>query len=141
MNRAEAKKRILQHWITEWAARTPYAIDNRRLTQPVPPFASVQITGLDSDQATIGAPGRRRYLRAGWIDVKLYDARDVGTKQLDDLAEIVVGIFEGKRIGGTAAHHGITTFATAIGEARNDREYPDLWCVLCRTSFEFHERR
>jgi hypothetical protein len=33
------------------------------------------------------------------------------------------------------------TYATSIAEVRGDREYPDLWCVLCRTGFEFHERR
>ncbi len=150
MNRAEAKKAILRTWITSWhtkvggsqsAPTVPYALDNRRKMQGSGPFAVVEITDLDSDQRTMGGPGLRRFERPGWIDVKLYGPRDQGTEATDALAEYVKEIFESTRIGATPTHHGITTYATSISEVRNDREYPDLWCVLCRTAFEFHERR
>jgi hypothetical protein len=141
MNRSEAKRAILQRWISQIATLAPtlvYSIDNRKLVQPTPPFASVQITGLLSSQDTFGAPGNRRFLRPGWIDVRLYSARDQGTKTLDTLAEIVTQIFEARRI---PAGGDIVTFATTVNELREDREYPDLWCVLCRTGYELREKR
>jgi hypothetical protein len=148
---AEAHKAMLQAWIIGWplkvggtqsAPTVPYGIDNRKIAQPTqPPFAIVEITNQDADQLTMGAPGRRRFLRPGWIDVRLYGARDKGRGELDTLAEYVKEIYEAKRLGGTATHYGVVTFATSVRELRDDREFPDLWCVLCRTPFEWHQRR
>lgn len=149
MNRSDARKAILSLWISTWhtkvggtqaAPTVPYAIDNRRITQATT-FAVVEISGLPSEQVTMGAPGLRRFERPGWIDVRLYGARDQGRGQLDALAEHVKAIFEATRIGATPTHHGITTYATSVSEQRGDKEYPDLWVLLCRTGFEFHERR
>lgn len=150
MTRADAKKAILATWMAAWhtkvggtqaAPAVPYAIDNRKPNGTGATFAIIQITGLPSDQVTTGAPGHRRFERLGWIDVRLYGPRDQGTTQLDELAEHVKDIFESTRIGQAGQHAGITTYATSVGEVRNDREFPDLWCVLCRTGFDFHERR
>lgn len=138
MTPEQAYKAILQHWMTEWGTLStpvPYAIDNRRLTQPTPPFAQVSILNLNSDQVTIGAPGNRRFERSGFIDVKLYDKRDQGRGNLDELAAKVIDIFEAIDIAG------MRTYATTITEVRNDREYPDLWVLLCRTPWETHHRR
>lgn len=135
MTPAEAYRQILQHWIAEWDDETPFAIDNRKLAHPTPPFAQVSIVNLGSDQVTIGAPGRRRFERSGFIDVKLYGARDQGRGELDELAARVVEIFEAIDISG------MRTYATSITEVRNDPEFPHLWVLLCRTPFEHHHRR
>lgn len=149
MNRSDARKAILAHWIAQWplkaggsqaAPTVPYALDNRKMTQATT-FAVVEITGLTSDQVTMGAPGARRFERPGWIDVRLYGPRDQGTGALDTLAEYVKDIFESTRIGAVGEERGIVTYATTVTEQRANKEYPDLWCVLCRTGFEFHERR
>jgi hypothetical protein len=149
VNRSDAKKAILAWWMTYWhtkcggtqaAPTVPYAIDNRKMTQ-VATFAVVQISNLTADQVTMGAEGARRFERPGFIDVRLYGPRDQGTGALDTLAEYVKEIFEATRIGAVGEHRGITTYATTVTEVRNDREYPDLWCVLVRTGFEYHERR
>jgi hypothetical protein len=150
MTRADARKAILQTWIAAWhtkvggsqsAPTVPYAIDNRRMTQTSGPFAVVEITGLPSDQVTMGAVGLRRFERPGFIEVRLYGPRDQGTAALDTLAEHVKDIFEATRIGAIGEHHGITTYAANVTEDRSSTEYPDLWCVLVRVGFEFHERR
>lgn len=144
MTPREAHNAIYSHWIAQAAVRMPtltYAIDNRRIAQPTPPFAIVSITNLPAEQQTFGAPGARRFERPGFVDVKLYDARDQGRGTLDDLAEHVKAIFEATRIGATLSFHGITTFAMTITELRTDREYPDLWGLLCRTGFEYRQRR
>lgn len=138
MTPAAAHKAILQHWITQIAIRAPslvFTIDNRKLTQPTPPFAQVSILNLGSDQRTIGAPGNRRFERSGFIDVSLYGARDRGRGELDTLAEAVIEIFEAIDLSG------LRTYATSVREIRNDREYPDLWVLLCRVPFEYHDRR
>ncbi len=144
MTPPDAYKAIYATWIAAWpglSTNVPYAIDNRKIAQPSPPFAIVSITNLTADQVTMGKPGLRRFERPGWIDVKLYGARDQGRGALDTLAEHVRTIFEATRIGATPTHHGITTYAMSVSEVRNDREYPDLWVLLCRTGFEYHERR
>lgn len=138
MTPSDAYKAILQHFGTEWSAlnpAVPYTIDNRRLTQPTPPFAQVEITNLGSDQRTMGKAGNRRFERRGFIDVRLYAARDVGRGQLDSLAETVTEIFEALDLSG------LRTYATSVTELRSNREYPALWCLLVRTPFEFDETR
>jgi hypothetical protein len=144
MTPADAHKAILQQWVTQWpslSANTPYAIDNRRITQTAAEFAIVEVTNLTADQVTMGPPGQRRFLRPGVIDVRLYGPRDAGRKRLDELAQIVKEMFEATRLGAVGEDRGITTYATSVREVRNDREYPDLWCIACRTGFEYHERR
>lgn len=149
MNRFDARKAILSWWMARWhtkvggtqdAPTVPYAIDNRRMTQSTT-FAVVSVSNLPSEQVTMGRPGARRFERPGWIDVRLYGPRDQGAGALDTLAEYVKDIFESTRIGAIGEHRGITTYATSVGELRGDKEYPDLWVLLCRTGFEFHERR
>jgi hypothetical protein len=150
MTPTDAHKAIYQRWMTLWhtlvggtqaAPTVPYAIDNRKLAQPATTFAQVSITNLTADQRTMGAPGRRRFERPGWIDVRLYGPRDQGRGALDTLAQYVKEIYESTRIGAVGEHRGITTFAMSVSEVRGDREFPDLWCLLCRTGFEYHERR
>lgn len=143
MTPAVAYKTILQRWMALWhtlaggtqdAPTVPYAIDNRKLTA-APPFAQVSIVSLGSDQATMGRPGHRRFERSGFVDVRLFGARDRGRGELDTLAGYVTTIYEALDLGG------LRTYATSVTEVRNDREFPDLWCLLCRTGFEYHERR
>lgn len=135
MTPADAYKAILQRFIAQWDDRTPYAIDNRKLVSPTPPFAAVSIVNVGSDQVTMGRPGHRRFERSGFIDVRLYGARDNGRGELDTLADAVVEIFEAIDISG------LRTYATSVTEVRDDKEFPNLWCLLVRTGFEYHHRR
>lgn len=150
MTSPDAYKAIYQRWLTVWhtlvggsqaSPTVPYAIDNRRLTQPATTFAQVSIENLGSDQVTMGPEGGRRFERTGFIDVRLFGPRDQGRGQLDMLAEHVRTIYESRRLGAIGEERGITTLAMSTQEIRNDREFPDLWCLLCRIPFWFHERR
>lgn len=151
MTPIEAHKAILQRWLTQWhvlvggtqaAPTVPYAIDNRKLQQPSPPFARVEIVNLGSDQHTLGPAGRRRFERTGFIEVRLYGPAGQGRGSTDTLAEYVRDIYEATRIGADGEERGITTFAmNGPLEVRDDKEFPDLWCVLCRVPFWYHERR
>jgi hypothetical protein len=146
----DAANALLARFIVQWpvkvggtqaAAAVPYAIDNRKLVQPVPPFASVEIVNLDGDQATMGVVGNRKYLRMGFFDVKIYDARDQGRGRADRLASYVRDIYESTTIGAVGElERGILTYTTSIKPVK-DAEFPDLWCVRARTPFEFYERR
>jgi hypothetical protein len=144
MTPADAHKAILQTWIAAWptaSSGVPYAIDNRKLTQPATTFAQVDIVNVSSDQMTMGAPGRRRFERIGYIDVKLYGPRDQGRGALDTLAGHVRDIFESTRLGAVGEDRGVVTYAMTMTEIRNDPEYGDLWCLLCRIPFYYHDRR
>lgn len=150
MTPAEAHKAILQAWMTTWhtkaggsqaAPTVPYGIDNRKLTQPAPIFAVVEIVNVDGDQVTMGRPGARRFERNGYIDVRLYGPRDQGRGALDTLAEYVKEIYESTRLGAVGEERGVVTLAMAASEVRDSKEYPDLWCVLCRIPFWYHQRR
>lgn len=151
MTPIDAHKAIYQRWLSTWhtlaggsqaAPTVPYAIDNRKLQQPSPPFARVEIVNLGSDQHTMGPPGQRRFERAGFIEVRLYDEAGQGRGRTDTLAEYVRTIYESTRIGAIGEERGITTYAmNGPLEVRDDKEFPDLWCVLCRIPFEYHHRR
>ncbi len=135
MTPSEAHKAIVSHFITLWDEETPIAIDNRRLTAPTPPFAQIDITNLSSDQRTMGASGNRRFERSGFLDVRLYGARDRGRGELDTLAELVIDIVEAIDLAG------FRTYASTINELRENKHFPELWCLLVRTSFDYHQRR
>jgi hypothetical protein len=146
----DAHKAILQTWITTWhtlaggsqaAPTVPYGIDNRKLTQPAATFAQVDIVNVSSDQATMGPVGRRRFERLGFIDVRLFGPRDQGRGALDTLAGHVRDIFESTRLGAVGEDRGVVTHSMTMTEIRNDPEFPDLWCLLCRVPFWYHERR
>lgn len=151
MTEEDAHKAIFARFIEQWplkvggtqsAPTVPYTIDNRAFANPTSgPFAVVSIQNLDGDQATMGREGFRRFERRGWIDVKLYDEPNRGRGRTDELAKFVIQIFEAKTIGLIPTHKGIRTYTTNCAPVKNDKEYPGLWCYLCRTGYEFHERR
>lgn len=149
MTQADAHKALFKRWIEQWhtkvggtqgAPTVPYALEDRALTQPATTFAQVEITNLDSDQATMGSEGNRRFLRMGFLDVRLFGPRGAGRGALDTLAEYVKQLFEATRVGDPGDER-ITTYAASQRVLRDNREYPDLRCVLVRVPFEFHERR
>lgn len=150
MTQADAHKALFKRWIEQWhtkvggtqaAPTVPYALEDRALVQPNPPtFAQVEITNLDGDQATMGPVGRRRFLRAGFFDVRLFGPRGAGRGSLDTLAEYVKELFEATRIGAPGDEQ-ITTYAASQRMPRDNSEYPDLRCMLVRVPFEFYERR
>lgn len=149
MKESEANKALLARFIVQWptkvggtqaAPTVPYALDNRKL-EVAPPFASVELLNLDGDQETMGQPGNRKYLRRGFIDVKLYGPAGAGRGSTDQLAEYVRDIFESQSIGAVdAEERGITTYTTS-GRPIKDENYPGLWCYLVRTPYEFLEKR
>lgn len=150
MTGPEAHKAILQRWMSLWhtyvggtqaAPTVPYEIDNRKLAQPAATFARVEITNLGGDQATLGPVGQRIFERQGFIEVRLYGPRDQGRGGTDTLVEYVRAIYESTRIGAIGEERGVVTYALTPREVRDDKEFPDLWCMLCRVPFEYRERR
>lgn len=150
MTESDAHKALFKHWITQWptkvggtqaAPTVPYALEDRAFTQPASgPFAQVEITNLDGDQATMAKVGNRRFLRSGFFDVRLFGVRGKGRGELDTLAEYVKQLFEATRIGDPGDEQ-ITTYAASQRVLRDNKEYPDLRCVLVRVPFDYYERR
>lgn len=150
MTEADAHKALFKRVITQWhtkvggtqaAPTVPYALEDRAFAQPAtPPFAQIEITNLDGDQATMGPEGHRRFLRMGFLDVRLFGVRGAGRGELDTLARYVKELFEATRVGDPGDEQ-ITTYTTSVRVLRDSKEYPDLRCVLVRTPFEYYERR
>jgi hypothetical protein len=144
MTPAEAHKLILQRWMTLWhtlvggtqdSPAVPYELDNRVLQSPTPPYAHVQIVNVSCEQVTFGEAGVGRFLWSGFIDVRLFLARGLGRAEADGLASYVTSIFRAQDLSG------VRLYTTRITELRDDQDYQNLWCVLVRTPFEYHERR
>lgn len=152
MTKSEAAKALFAKFIVEWPTKVggtqnaptiPYALEERPLPQPPPAvFAVVEITDLDSDQVTMGEEGRRKYQHMAFLDVRLYGPRGQGRLQLDTLGEYIVQMFSGKTVGAiNELERGVRTYTTSVKAKRDDKEYPDLRCVLARTPFEHYQRR
>lgn len=154
MSPTDAHGEIFKRWLQLWhtlaggtqaAPTVPYSLENNTAPQGASRFACVEITPLDGEQATIGPPpGRgsatRKWLRPGWIDVRLYGPPNEGRKPLDTLAGYVATMFQGVRFGGGGADRGIVTYATSSSVDRGNKQFPNLYCLLVRTPFDYYER-
>lgn len=140
MNQYDAKKAILQRWMTLWPAASsnvPYVFDNDVRDESAT-YARVRIIDLPSEQWTLGAPGNRKFQRTGDIEVELKGPGNVGSKQLDQLTSAVRSVFESVRFGVTDGEQGVTTFASSSFVEATDGQY---WILVITTPFEYYEVR
>lgn len=143
MNQARASKEIFKRWLDMWpglSSGVPYSLDNNLIAEGAT-LARVSITPLDSEQHTLGRPGRRKWWRPGFIEVRLTGPMNEGRRHLDELAQHVRTIYEGVRFGERVGDDGIVTHATSVANPRQDPDGPQLWVVVCTTPFEFYEVR
>lgn len=141
MNQVNANKAILQAWLNNWpglSTNVPYVFDNDAISGNPPKYARVAIQDLSSEQTSLGAPGSRRYLRTGLINVKLYGPVEQGRKVVDLLAQFVRTIFEGVRLAAGGTEEGVVTFASSTQVMPTDQQF---WILLVSTPFEYYEIR
>lgn len=141
MNQAQATTAILQRWMTLWptlSSNVPYVFDNDIIAEQ-PTYARLSIHSTGSEQHTLGAPGNRKWLRTGLIDVKLYGPAAQGRIGLDAMVGYVRSIFEGARFGNIgASEDGVVCYAASAGEIR-PQATEQYWVVLVELYFEFFE--
>jgi len=98
----EAKVLILNQFNTGWAGATPVAYEDEEYDKPIDRSAHVRLTIREyvSRQETLGRVGTRRYLREGAAFVEVFVPEGKGTKEADDLSELVRTVLEGVRVSG-----------------------------------------
>jgi len=98
---AQARELIYDHFIAQWGARTKYTFDNEQFT-PVKGVAwarlSVRHTGATPE--SFGSLGNRRFERFGIVLIQVFVPAATGRKALDDHADFLKTMFEGKNLSG-----------------------------------------
>lgn len=141
MTPVQASQAIFARWVALWpglSGSVPYSVDNLIVPEAAT-FASVALISLDSEQTTLGPPGRRKWEHTGIIEVRLHGPIAVGRSQLDLLGQHVATIYRGRRFGYAAGEQGITTHATVVAELRRDRDSGNRWILTASTPFEYTE--
>lgn len=144
MTPEQASFAINKRWAVRWPAEltatgqtyVDYSLDNIVKDDAIY-FARVSMVNLNAEQLTLGPAGKRKWSRTGNIEVRLNGELNQGRKRLDQLAKLVMNIFQGKRVGKLVRDGGVVTYATAIGELQRDQESPRLWLIICSTPFSY----
>lgn len=96
--RNEAREAIYQHFVDNWADRTPYFFGNEEVQDSdlagVVRWARLTVRHTESEQETLGNKPNRRFKRQGRLFVQVFTSAEEGEKQLDVLVEAVEEIFE-----------------------------------------------
>lgn len=96
---AAARESIYQQFVTDWAATSAFTFDNEAFTPPVSdPWVRLVVRHAASQQASLGGVGNRKFDREGLVLIQVFGRLDRGTKEVDDLAEKALAIYEGKTI-------------------------------------------
>ena len=100
---AAAREAITERFSTQWAAAqpaVPFTLENEAYTAPATSWVRMTIQNVDSFQETLGAVGRRRFIRRGSVFVQIFVATDAGVTPADTLARDARIIFEGVSFSG-----------------------------------------
>lgn len=112
MTEAEAYEAVCQRWKAVWdtlhsttstdSTYAPYVFENKKLPEPTPqvPWARVTMRQLDSNQHTLGGPGRRQFQRDAAVWVQLFRPLGEGMASLAGLVDDVRAVFEGAAFDG-----------------------------------------
>lgn len=96
---AAAKESIVQQFVTDWGANSAYTFDNEKFAPPVDaPWVRLSVRHVASQQTSLGGLGNRKFDREGLVLIQVFGRLDRGTKEVDDLVEKALAIYEGKTI-------------------------------------------
>jgi len=96
---AAAKESIYQQFVTDWGSASAYTFDNEKFDPPSDaPWVRVAVRHAASRQVCLGGVGNRKFDRDGLVLIQVFGRLDRGTKEVDDLVEKALAIYEGKTI-------------------------------------------
>lgn len=110
MNRKEAAIAITEEFITNFDATIPVVFDNQQncwlCTSPLTyaekptdsPWVKFSVVDNTTPSSTFGNQGARRFNRLGFVSANVYVPENEGTSEGRDICEVIISIFEGKRI-------------------------------------------
>lgn len=118
----QAQVLINDRFITQWAARTPFALTNENSLANEVTTSWVWLNSKlgFSGQHTLGKSGARRYERRGIIFAQVFTPVNTGSKPAVDLAKAIEDIFEG------VTFNGVSCFNSIIKEIGVDGQWYQL---------------
>jgi len=100
----QAVEAVLARVVDNWSGAN-YTFENEAFDPPPSGrWARFSVREADRTQATLGAPGARRFMSDGIIFAQLFDDKDAGTNGLNADAEEFRTLFEGVDFGGIRTH-------------------------------------
>ncbi len=117
----QATERILQTFVTDWAALTPFVFDNEKLVPPNPKadWVRVVVRHAGGGQESLGDVGNRKFAREGSVFVQCFTPENEGRAASDLLVTAARNIFEGK----TLSPESIRFTGTEVREIGVDEGY------------------
>lgn len=95
MNLAQAQQIMLSTFATAWGTTSPIVYPNGSAPEPDVDFVRVQMTFIEERQATLGAPGSRRFERRENLVARLYHFRDTGLTAANNQIHLLRTTFDG----------------------------------------------
>ena len=138
--RNDFKKKVLNHIKAEF--EEPLDIPVAYPMKPtvkfigLPEWAKVEITHAPSYQRSHGGKTHRRYVRSGVVTIKVYLPIDQGSLRMDEVTEVLEGLFEGRNIGGI----GSSFPRVGCREAGLD-ETGRYNVLLCEAFFQYRQKK
>jgi hypothetical protein len=119
---AQAIEAILQAWRTGWEAAQPgvFWTTTNETGASEATWARVTVRPTSSVQASMGAPGSRRFHRRGVIAVQLFAPIDAGDATIAGMVDDVRSILEGASFTVSGVAEPVKTFAAESGERQTD---------------------
>ncbi len=137
MTEAQAIEAISELVATQWAAVSsglPIALENEALPT-VDSFAALTVRHATSQQITQGATNRR-FVRTGFIFVKLWGPADAGRLGLSTLADGVRAFLESTSIAVAGQAEPITTLGALTQEAGVDGRW---FMLVVQAPFRYYQ--
>lgn len=95
----EARGAIYEAFVAGWGATSVFTFDNEAFDPPAnAPWARLTVRHAARAQETLGSEGNRKFESIGSAIVQCFGPLDKGVEGVDTLAEVAMGIFEGKTL-------------------------------------------
>jgi hypothetical protein len=129
----EAADAVCERWKTSWGTTTPFFLEGEVVQPPAAGnWARLYVRNMVSQQATLGPPTARKFLRRGRVYVEIKGESNKGRLRLDQLAHQARAVFEG------VSFSGLRFFGALAREAGDDGKW---LTYLVDAPFDYHETK
>lgn len=95
--RNECREAVYQRFVNEWPPRSDYALGDETFDPPAAPWARLTVRTTAGGQATLGAPGQRKFDTLARAFVQLFFPPGFPEDQQDLLRDAAQDLFRGRR--------------------------------------------
>jgi hypothetical protein len=137
---AQAIAAIIAAWRTGWEARQPgvYWTTENEVGASEATWARVSVRPSSSVQASMGAPGARRFHRFGTIAVQLFAPINAGDAAIAGMVDDVRAVLEGASFTTSGVAEPVKTFAASS----DGRQTDGAWhMVMVSVPFRYQQTR